>query len=476
MFQKIICLILSAIQSLSFYCTTLMSRKDKTTLKVNEYSSNQIFEGFGTSMCWWAQRIDTDEKAEYIADMLFDKKDGLGLNTIRYDIGGGSKDDKTERVWDMNRRTEGFFDYDEQTGDLTLNFDRDANARRVLDKAIEHGVTRVVLFANSPHFSLTSSGHASGGLTENFSNLPKKNYQKYVTMFLDLADEFVRRGYPIYAISPINEPQWSWGGDWVGQEGCHYTPDEVRELMEMFVREMKKRGCKYILSGFESGKLPEKVNSDDNLKKYFSSCEINSYCKTFSGHSYWLDNDAKTKKKFGTSFKLRYPTKKFEMTEWCELPMELDPNTIDSALRMAKVIADDLAYTGAVSWSSWTAVNGDGVLDFNDDGTFRTYMRYYAYRQFANFIEPGMTRRTLMNSTKNDTMPSVSFGNDEKDVIVLVNSEDAPRSLSLTGDYSGMKMYTTDVNTHCEKTYDGEFNGELTLGKKSIATIILERK
>ena len=52
------------------------------------------FEGWGTSFCWWPNRIGyLDELSEQAAKLFFDPKEGLGLNIIRYNIGGG--DDPT---------------------------------------------------------------------------------------------------------------------------------------------------------------------------------------------------------------------------------------------------------------------------------------------------------------------------------------------------------------------------------------------
>ena len=47
------------------------------------------FEGWGTSFCWWPNRIGyLDELSEQAAKLFFDPKEGLGLNIIRYNIGG----------------------------------------------------------------------------------------------------------------------------------------------------------------------------------------------------------------------------------------------------------------------------------------------------------------------------------------------------------------------------------------------------
>lgn len=45
------------------------------------------FEGWGTSFCWWANRIGySDSLSSKAATAFYDKEKGLGLNIIRYNI------------------------------------------------------------------------------------------------------------------------------------------------------------------------------------------------------------------------------------------------------------------------------------------------------------------------------------------------------------------------------------------------------
>lgn len=48
------------------------------------------FEGWGTSLCWWANRLGYDPTmTQKAATAFFDKEAGLGLNIGRYNVGGG---------------------------------------------------------------------------------------------------------------------------------------------------------------------------------------------------------------------------------------------------------------------------------------------------------------------------------------------------------------------------------------------------
>ena len=50
----------------------------------------QHFEGWGTSLCWFANVVGgyPDAQRSYLADLLFDPQKGLGLQICRYNIGG----------------------------------------------------------------------------------------------------------------------------------------------------------------------------------------------------------------------------------------------------------------------------------------------------------------------------------------------------------------------------------------------------
>lgn len=471
MFTKIIAFFLAIIQFCLLPCSGLFGRHQIVIDKTKKY---QTFEEFGTSSCWWAQTISDDDMAREIAKKLYNEDEGLGLKIFRYNIGGGEADNPECRIWDTSRRTESFYVLDKETGEYKYDFERDANARRVMDYAVEYGAEKIILFCNSPHFSMTKSGHASGGLEEYSSNLPRENYKDFVDYVLTIADWFVSEGYPIYAISPINEPQWSWGSpDWVGQEGCHFEPDEAIELLEMFAVEMQKRNSPYKLNGPENGQMSWGYYA--YVEKFFESEILNSFCDTYSGHSYWMDANYEEKKAVGEKFKKDYPDKKYEMSEWCEIPLTIDSRTIDSGLYMAQVIVDDLNLMNAVSWQSWTAVNGDGLLDRDAEGNLIEYNRYYAFKQFTSFIKPGMTRvRIFENMKKDSTLKTVAFTDDSgKTVVVIVNPSEE-QELKISGILGNAEIHLTDETHNCEMFYEGKFEKRITVPAKSIMTICVE--
>ena len=468
MLKSVICAVLSFLQIGLFNIVSLGKTR---TIGVNRYMSYCEFEGFGTSSAWWSQTIDDEATARKIAKLLYDKEEGLGLTVYRYNIGGGEADNPDCRIWDKTRRTESFLYYNENTEKWEYDFSRDANAVRMMRLAVEYGASEVVLFCNSPHYSMTVSGHASGGLQEGVNNLPEENYDKFVDYVLTIADHFVEEGIPVKAISPINEPQWKWGGDWVGQEGCHYDADKCISLLERFAVKMKERGCKYLLSGPESGQLTDDYYSYVN--GFFESEILNDYCEYYAGHSYWMDNNYWGKQAFGEKMSSDYPGKKFEMTEWCELPLKIDSKTVDSGIYMANIIIQDLSLMNAVSWSSWTAVNGDGLLDLIN-GELTVYNRYYAFMHFSRFIHPGAVRIEMRDSFEDKDVEHIAFRDGDRTVIVLVNNSENETKLNITGCAGQYEIYLTDSEHNCEKTESGLLLTGITMPPRSIETVVVK--
>ena len=76
----------------------LVCHAESTVIKVSKDNAIQTnggyWEGWGTSLCWWANRIGYNETlTAKSAALFFDARQGLELNIMRYNVGGG--DDPT---------------------------------------------------------------------------------------------------------------------------------------------------------------------------------------------------------------------------------------------------------------------------------------------------------------------------------------------------------------------------------------------
>ena len=474
------------------------SKNADMTIRLNENKKHQTFDGWGSAACWWAQKTPDEETRNEIARLLY-SKEGLGLNIYRYNVGGGYDPDK-ERVENPWRRTESFYYYNKENGRWEYDFTRDANAQAMLDAALSYGcIDTVVLFANSPHYSMTVSGMASGGTEAYTSNLREDAYEAFVDYFLTITEYFLDKGVPVKMISPINEPQWSWGGDWVGQEGCHYEEDEALRLLHLFAEEIEKRNLPVTLCAPESG------NIGDTTKRYFENMladeTIRSKLGTLAYHSYFSDDDRTAKAKLGAWIEKNAEGVPVAMSEWCELPCINDTTSVQAALRMARVICQDLTCSGVTSWTAWVAVNqhgakrpaagedfSDGMISAADDfSEFYTTMRYHAMGHFSKYIPAGSVRIGASSAiyplvtTKTDdgkTMFSTSvnyaaFLTPDGNTVLVVVNEGGERNLNLRTDRTQMTVIQTDATRQEEAVYEGAVQ-EITLPAKSLVTILLK--
>lgn len=68
---------------------TLVFQEEPVRLKLDQ--SYDHFEGWGTSLAWWANDLGLwkdQAKVSEVMDLVFDPEKGLGLNIVRYNIGG----------------------------------------------------------------------------------------------------------------------------------------------------------------------------------------------------------------------------------------------------------------------------------------------------------------------------------------------------------------------------------------------------
>ncbi|MBQ7638944.1 MAG: hypothetical protein IJS90_08595 [Clostridia bacterium] len=479
--------------------SNMIVEKADVSVVIRPKNTRQRLSGFGTSACWWSQDVGKSENAEKAARLLY-SDEGLALNIYRYNVGAGEKENPNSRI-SGNRATESFYYYNEGSGKFEYDFTRDASAQRMLELSLSYGnIDTVVLFANSPHYSMTVTGQATGGTEEYFSNLPAENYGAFADYLLTIAKYFLDKGVPVKFISPINEPQWSWGGGWVGQEGCHYETDEILALMKVFAKKIKESGLPVKLMAPESGEVSdETVGWFDMLA---SDPDIAEVLGSLAYHSYWTDGNAYNKYRFGrTVAEKGYPCP-VDMTEWCELPLEHDISDFGGAMREASVISQDLLLSGANSWSAWSGANNievrddgalwsDGLLAVNEDASEITVSeRYYALAHFSKFIPAGSVRVEAaadvldvdcqtdgdgkIYDARVDFTVSAYKTPEGKLVCVIVN-EGKTRSFSVNALALKLKMdvYQSTAEEKLKKIRSGLLNPVIKVPENSITTVIL---
>lgn len=455
---------------------------------IDENKTYQTIESFGTSGAWWSQYVggftkDVNETGassrEEIATLLFDREKGIGLTSYRYNMGAGSADSKKGTFWDKHRRAQSF-----EVAPGEYDFTKDENAVWFMHKAVELGVEEVVLFCNSPLERLTDNGLAH--MTEGGSktNIQPENYPTFATYCMDVAEHFVDEGIPVKFISPINEPQWDW---YNGQEGCHYSPKEVRALYLAFLDEIETReklaGVK--LSGPESGEwkgdataYTEAVLGNERLREHFDGID---------NHSYW--SEAIDKQSFKNWMIVHYPDEKIRTSEWCEMVNGSDV-TMDSAYHIAQEIAEDLRILEVVSWQNWVGVAPGGYRDgliYIDEASqkYRALKRLWSYGNYSRYIRPGYTRVDLQTNTRaqDKMLPTAFTGVNETGqqelVMVFINEDVLDQMFMLQGqsEYKTISYYeTSDAHDlECVREEAWNPNEPVVIPKRTVTTVVLRK-
>ena len=135
-------------------------------------TNNGKFEGWGTSLCWWAHRIGySSELTKQAADLFFSEK-GLNLNIMRYNIGGGD-DPSHNHIKRTDSAVPGWLKYDEAKKDFVYDYSADENQLNVLRSAYEKAGENalVEVFSNSPPYFMTNSGCTGGNNPADTNNL-----------------------------------------------------------------------------------------------------------------------------------------------------------------------------------------------------------------------------------------------------------------------------------------------------------------
>ena len=372
-----------------------------------------IFEGWGTSLCWWANRIGySDTLSQLAAEAFCDPETGLGLNILRYNIGGGDHPDH-DHIQRTDSRIPGYWAdpvYDAASGTCRWTYDwsQDANQRNVLNKCLKvYGDGMLVEgFSNSPPYFMTRSGCSSGAERAFQDNLREDAYDAFAQYLADVAEHFDQSwGIRFQSISPMNEPDTSyWGAGSPKQEGCHFDSgaSQSRILTALAAKLAEKGLGDILIAGTDETSIDSQALSLTRLSE-----EALNVLSRVDTHSYGGN---------GRTF-LRNQTLIRGKNLWMS---EVDggdtlgknAGEMGAALWLAQRIADDLNGLTPSAWILWQVIDShicrEGYQGRQDTGMVNTAggywgtavadhdrqeliltMKYYAFGQFTRYIRPG---------------------------------------------------------------------------------------
>ena len=201
----------------------------------------------------WAGALSSAPQKQLL-DLVFNKTaGGLGLNVVRYNIGGGSTDKSIMARYKYSpyMMTPGYLD---SPGGV-YNWSRDGYQRKILYGAIARGVNVVEAVAYSPPSWMTVSKDNEGSLARDVPNLDPSNYKQYATYLATVTAAFkTRYGVTFQALSIMNEAIEGW---WVAtqdsyQEGCTMGVPAWSTLTLAVSDALKAQGLTTPIAAFDS--------------------------------------------------------------------------------------------------------------------------------------------------------------------------------------------------------------------------------
>ncbi|MEU0074256.1 glycoside hydrolase [Streptomyces sp. NPDC006332] len=225
------------------------------TIAVNPGTSYGTWEGWGTSLAWWANVFGARDD---FADIFFTTKSvsyngttlpGLGLNIARYNLGACSWNSVSGTTMAVSpnipafKQIEGFWQdwNNEDPASSAWDWTADANQRAMLVKAVNRGAT-TELFANSPMWWMCSN-HNPSGASDGGNNLQTWNYRQHASHLAAVALRAKNAwGVNFATVDPFNEPSSSWWTATGTQEGCHMDATVQSAVLPYMRSELDKRG------------------------------------------------------------------------------------------------------------------------------------------------------------------------------------------------------------------------------------------
>ena len=370
-----------------------------------------IFEGWGTSLCWWANRLGFSEKLiNDSARLFFSKEEGLGLNIMRYNIGGG--DDPTHNhIKRTDSEMPGWWKYDEETKNFVFNSDTDHNQINMMLQCYKASGddAYVEAFSNSPPYYMTVSGCSSGSKNAITTNLKKSQIVPFAKYLAEVCD-YIQTNYniKIKSLAAMNEPftnYWRYFSE--KQEGCHISPGKMQSsVLIATANALRERGLHDI-----TVTATDETNTKLQLKALRKlSAEALDVVGRVSTHTY-----EKATAKIGELARDKGKNIWMSETDWSSTSGE-NAGEMAPALWLSEKIIEDMNTIKPSAWVIWQIVaayisrvpDHKGRLDmpslpdltqgfwgtaFADIDKEEIYLsqKYYAFGQFSRYIRPGMT-------------------------------------------------------------------------------------
>lgn len=378
----------------------------------------QTVEGWGVSLCWWANMCGrwSDERIESLVKLLVDPN-GLNYNVFRYNIGGG--DDPENRNCTphhmgsgkgLRAEMEGFKVY----ADDDYDWSRDAAQRKIMLKIKELRPDAVFeAFSNSAPWWMTHSGCCGGNKLGQLDNLRRECYEEFARYLIDVCKHYKDEyGIEFRTLEPFNEPSssyWTCGGS---QEGCHFTPASQVAFLKVLHPMLKASGLKTMISAADESSLNDGLGA---LNTYEAYPEVYDMLGQWNQHTYYGSNENRAQ--------ISAMAASRGLPLWMSETGDGGEGIVGN-LKMAQRLMDDMRYLLPVVWCDWQYVEEDNDQWCLVRGNFATqqYERvknFYIRQQVTRFIRQGYT---MLNVPNDQTLAALNPAGDTLVIVHLNNT------------------------------------------------------
>jgi len=391
------------------------------------------FVGWGTSLCWWANVCGSYSNRNDYASLAFTT---LGLNLVRYNIGGG-ENPGLPNTMEYRAQMQGF----EPTNGI-WDWNADANQRWMLRQAVALGANQVVAFANSPPWWMTVSGSVTGSTNGTSDNL-QTNYENTFAQYLStvVSNLTVLDGVKFNVVTPMNEPTGSW---WIyggRQEGCHMEASQQNRVVNDLRTNLTARS---LTTGIDASEDTDEQDTINSAGSYNAAGQAS--VTLIASHTYGANNPSGLQS-LATSL-----GKPWWISEYGDGDA--------SGLPMARRIHDDITQAGVQAWAYWQVVDnagGWGMLYNPEDGsgndTYTFNEKFYIMWQFSHFIRPGCQIITVGDTN------SLAAYDPTNHNLMIVAQNDPVSGLFVT--YTLGAFSSTGSQVACWRTSDYESGNSL---------------
>ena len=489
---------------------TSMVCQAETVIKVSMdnaiQTNNGYWEGWGTSLCWWANRLGYNETlTAKSAALFFDAKQGLGLNIMRYNVGGG--DDPTHNhITRTDSDVPGWM-YIDANGERKYDYTADARQLNVVKAAMKAAGQDAYLeiFSNSPPYFMTNSGCSTGNFKAEENNIKDDEYDDFAEYMAHVANYMTREmKLKVKSVSPMNEPNTNyWPAMNYKQEGCHIDAGESQSKLLVLTKEALKRyGLNDIILTTSDETNPGKQIEEIQTLTPDARAAIDR----ISVHTYGTNSIRE----------MGQLAKDEKINLWMS---EVDGNgtagqnagQMAAGLWLADKIISDIEALEPSAWVLWqvidTHISRDGYKGRRDGGPLRTQggywgtacanhdtneimltQKYYAFGQFSRYIRPGSTMILCPTERRSGCKALAAIDRKHKVLtVVCTNTTDQEKDIELQFEGLKVKGQVTQIRTSGQFD-DGEHWAEskgpkatdskldITLAPNSVTTFLIRCK